>query len=253
MNDVRQAQTAAPSQAADSDSVSNTGRFGELRLALSRRGLVATLWAIPLIIFGLGLVQQAYVKAFGENTALGTLRPLSLYDENCLADWYGFLLMAFAAVLIAVTGYGETRARWKPYWYVLAAIFAYLSIDESVGLHEMFMTLMAPFHFTGALTYSWVVPYGAACIILGLIYLPFVVAQPEPLRRQLVLAGAFFLASALGLELVEGYCGSRYEFGRCYMASMMTEEFGEMLGLTILVTALIAYLRRRYRSISITL
>jgi hypothetical protein len=89
---------------------------------------------------------------------------------------------------------------------VLAAIFIYLSIDESAGLHETLMTPLAQFHFTGLLRFSWIVPYGLGCIALGLIYIPFVFALPGRFRSLVIFAGALFLAAALGVESIGGYC-----------------------------------------------
>jgi len=244
----------------------DASRLPPLVISLSYRRVSATFWAITAIIVVLGLLQQVYLAAYGLEAAsraadpfdraLRTLDPLSLGSENSLADWYGSILLALSAALLAATARGETRGRWRPYWFGLAAIFVFLSIDEAAQLHELWMVPMAPFYFTGVLHYSWVVPYGILCLVVGFIYLPFVRAQPEPLRRMIILSAALYLGATLGLEGVEGYCAIHYGWGpdaACHQGSALLEESLEMSALVIFITALLAHLRRDHGAVTIEL
>ena len=46
------------------------------------------------------------------------------------------LQLTLAAILVAINGMAEPSRRWKPYWFVLAGMFVFLSFDENVGVHE---------------------------------------------------------------------------------------------------------------------
>lgn len=173
-------------------------------------------------------------------------------EEDSLTDWYTALLHGFIAILLVLSGRIEPIARWRPYWFGLAGIFIYLSIDEAAALHELWMVPLEKFKFTGALTYSWVIPFALLSLLLGLIYLPFVLSREPGLRRIIVLAGLIFVRSALGLELVEGYCVTHFGVrGRCFQWSMNIEETGEMASLTLFALGLLRDFRRRYTGVKV--
>ena len=223
-----------------------------IKLKFRRTHIVAVLWADPTFLTTLAVAREVGLRAWGARTFLGEMAPFALEAENCLTDWYSSLLLAFMAVLLFVMGHAETLRRWRPYWFSLAGIFVYLSIDEFVALHESLMGPMSRFHLTGAFGVAWVVPYGLACIVLAGVFLPFVLGQPASLRSQIILAGTIYLGSALGLEMVEAHS---FTIGNmpAFRLSMMVQEVGEMIGLTIFAVALITDLSQRRSSIMITI
>jgi hypothetical protein len=150
-----------------------------------------------------------------------------------------------AAALIAINGRAELNRQWKPYWFVLAAVFVFLSVDESVQVHERLMGFMQP--RTGYLMFTWIIPYGIACLALGFLYLPFVVALPRPIRRRVILAGGLFLAAALGMEAASGHCAT-LQGTACWKLVLIAEESGETIALTLFILALLALLRSRSRT-----
>jgi hypothetical protein len=240
----------------EADRVGSTGDTeirSPLTINLPYRRLGAALWIIAFIIIGTGVLREGYVDAFGVETALGRLWAFTIYDEFSLASWWGTLQLAIAAALLAANGIAETRRRWKPYWFILAAIFIYLSIDETVMVHESLINVLAQFHFTGLLFFSWIIPYGIACVILGVIFLPFLRALPIELRLSFILAGALYVGSALGLEAVEGYCATEYGTGWCWQIANVTEEIGEMTALTFFILALLRRLRDSHGAVTFEL
>jgi hypothetical protein len=60
------------------------------------------------------------------------------------------------------------------YWYLLAIIFVFLSIDETAVIHEK---LWKPLHLsletTGLFYYAWVIPYGIVSILIPLFFFKF--------------------------------------------------------------------------------
>ena len=102
----------------------------------------------------LAMIATALVLASLLSTYLGTvtvenqpyvdLRNIykRLFDVNKEANiptWFSSLLLVLNAFVLGIIAV-RTKAQQGPYhtqWFVLAAIFLYLSIDESALLHEM--------------------------------------------------------------------------------------------------------------------
>ena len=70
------------------------------------------------------------------------------------------------------------------------------------------------------------------------------ISLPGPVKRRIVLAGAIFIASAVAMEMFQGYLTTNLE--TAYVLRRMVtvlEEFLEMLGLIVFIGALVLYLR----------
>jgi hypothetical protein len=210
------------------------------------------LWWCTLIVVVVGIAREAYIYALGPQTWLGNLKVIGLDLENSAGDWWGTLQFALGAILLALNAAAEPDRRWKLHWTALAALFVYFSLDESAALHERIIPMLAPFHFTGFLRYSWIIPYGLACVAIGLLYLPFVRALPQDFRFRVICAGLGFVAAAIGVESVEGYCHT-YSLTACRSASIVVEESGEMLALTLFLTTLFALLGARRPAVTFAL
>lgn len=223
-----------------------------LVLGLPYRRMVILLWSITLAIIAIGVARESYIYALGVRTSLGSMDMLGLDGETGLGDWWGTIQFALGAVLLALNAKAEPDSRWRLHWTALAALFVYFSIDESVSLHERLINVLAPFHFTGFLRYSWIIPYGIACVVIGLIYLPFVRALPQGYRFRVILSGLLFLAAAIGVESIEGYCHT-YALHACRMTSVVFEEGGEMIALTIFLVTLFGLLRARQSTVTFAL
>ncbi len=230
------------------------GRRAALAIHLSNRTVKAALWGITGIIIAAGLLREVYVRAYGAGTALGSLDPLWLGSENSLADWYGSIQLALSAVLLAAIAHGKPRAEWKYHWFGLTAVFVYLSIDEAAQLHELTRGPMTPLHLTGVLYFSWIVPYGIFCIIVGLVYLPFVLAQPKRLRGLMILSAVLYVGATIGLEGLEGYRAVNYGFDDAfYQLCIILEESLEMSAFAIFIGALFDHLSERYATLLLEL
>ena len=214
---------------------------------------MATLvWTITLAILAIGLARKVYVYANGPRTWLGPMRQLSLDSENALGDWWGTIQFALGALLLAINARAKPDRRWRYHWTALALIFVFLSVDENVGLHERLGPLLQPLQLTGLLRYSWIIPYSIACLVIGLIYLPFLRQLPPGFRWRIVLAGVIFVAAALGAESVQGYCRS-YSLALCFAWSRVVEEGGEMIALSLFIVSLFDLLRARQSVLTVKL
>ncbi len=137
-------------------------------------------------------------------------RPLVDMSRECnLPSFYsGALILTNAVALAAVSWrlWKERRAGWIS-WGFLAAVFVYLSIDETVGFHEHLSggTREALGITGGPFYFAWVLPGMAFALIVFLLSLRFL-RQLDPMSRLRVMgAGAIYLSGAVGLEMLGGW------------------------------------------------
>jgi hypothetical protein len=171
--------------------------------------------------------------------------------EGSIYTWFSELLLAWAGVLLFQIGQEEIGApRWTQfYWYALGAVFFLLSADEAVGLHErMINPVRNALHTGGALTFAWVIPYGAACVLGLLAIIPFLRALPRRTFVWFMTAAVTYVVGALGMEMVGGmYYQPTGPENPIYRAAATLEEALEGLGALMFLNALLSY-RRALRS-----
>ena len=186
---------------------------------------------------GLGAAAET-VHAFSHAPAVERLVAfLSLSHEANLPTWYASSLLLVDALLLGAIARRAPDRRWA----VLAAIFGYLSLDEAVELHEHLGGLFAT---GGVLYFDWVIPAGAALLLLGAAYLPFLRRLPAATRRAFVLAAVLYVGGALLMELPLGWWTERAgDENPVYAALDLVEESLELAGASVFLLALRDHLR----------
>jgi hypothetical protein len=174
------------------------------------------------------------------------LRQFSTDIEGNVPTWSNAALMLVAALLAWGVSIQARLAAgpWRRHWAVLAAAFAYLSLDEATGLHERTIPYVADVVGTGDLTNAgWGLVAGPITAVLALIYIPFLRGMPARTGRLLVAAGAIYLSGALGMEVVGALSLDVEELGDgfAYVLASTVEELLEMLGVTVLLYAVLTY------------
>jgi uncharacterized membrane protein len=92
----------------------------------------------------------------------------------------------------------------------------------------------------GIMYYTWYKVYIPIVLIVGLIYLPFLIKLQLRYSLRLVFAGAVFLGGAIGFDFIESYLVSRGIEGKSI--TRLFEETGEMLGVVLVIHTLLLYL-----------
>lgn len=125
------------------------------------------------------------------------------YEQN-VPTWYSSLLLAACAVsLAAIAQHAQERAApFRRHWWVLAAGFTLMSLDEIAELHEHAGELV---HMGDVIYFDWIVPAAILVAVVGLAYLPFLRALPAPRRREMIIAAALYLGGAVLMELPLGW------------------------------------------------
>jgi hypothetical protein len=196
--------------------------------------LLFVTWGIFVVVGGFA---EAFRYLFDERPVLS--RFLSLSCEQNAPTWYVSSLLLLCAVLLALIALAkrQDRAAYVPHWWFLAASFLYISLDETVTIHEKASKW---FDYDGILHFGWVIPASAVVVVLGLAYLKFLAHLPSRTRWQFICAGAVYVGGALGVEFILGYwtdiAGSK---NLTYGMIDLVEESMELGGVTLFLCSLL--------------
>lgn len=207
------------------------------------RRLLLTNW---IIVTALGLTGELYrnLAEFGKLASWPKI--LSLSFEGNFPNWYSSALLFCTAILIAWNAIEERRrgGRHLSNWWCLAAIFFYISLDESISIHEH---MNEWFDFKGALTFGWIIPASGLLLVFGISYLKFLIHLPRATRIGFILAGSIYVGGALGIEIPLGLwvtnTGSDDNLG--YALIDCIGESMEVLGTSLFAVALLRHLIER--------
>lgn len=171
-------------------------------------------------------------------------RFLGLSYEQNFPSWYSASLLLLCALVLAgiAMGKSQSAATFVTHWWGLAAAFLYISLDETVQIHENFSLW---FDLPGILYFGWVIPASVFVVCFVCYYRRFLGHLPVTFRHQFILAGAVYVGGALGVEFALGYwtelAGTK---NLIYGLIDLVEESLELLGVTLFLFALIQYIGR---------
>lgn len=190
-----------------------------------------------------GLGAELAHAAFGWQTERGFVPTFSLsYEANVPTFWSAALLAACSVALaVAASAARAARAKHVWRWWLLAAGFLFMALDESIEIHEH----MAWLATSGVLTFSWIVPGAAIVLAIGVSYIGFL-RDLEPRTRWLfIAAGALYVGGAVGFELPLGWWVSKHgQDGLGYGLIDWGEETLEIAGASLFMHALLRHLAR---------
>ena len=171
---------------------------------------------------------------------------LNVGDDSSIPTWYSSFALLICAVLLTIVALAKSRTK-EPYfhhWAILAIIFAAMSIDEVVMLHENMSDILGESFKSGFFYYSWVIFAIPLIFIFVLAYLKFIMHLPPKIRYLFLISGAVFVMGGLGMEMISARYDSLYNTNNLtYNLIMIAEEFLEMLGIVIFIYALLSYIK----------
>lgn len=237
-----------------------------MKISISTRKVVhAFFWTIVVLAVA-NLMSDTIAYLLG-STEVFPLFNLGL-DAN-IPTWYSsFSILICALLLFLVSVMKRDRGeRYARHWAALALIFLLMSIDEVARIHE---TVAEAFGaaivdqvptITGnsLLFYStWMIPGAIFVLVVGVLYFGFVLDLPPRTRLLFVVAGASYLLGAMGMEAVGAEITARSGGDVVGTASKVAlalattlEETLEMLGILIFLYALLGYVTKYLREISL--
>lgn len=228
-------------------------------MTIPRQAVIATLVAIATGL-AIAFVCTHLLKLAGYSEQMGFRRLFNMDGEGTLPAWFESTLMLAASALLAIIAADTQRSagRFRRHWWILSALFFYMSADETASIHEMFNRAgrALPIAADGLLDAPWVIFGTAAALVVGIGYLKFLAHLPPAMRWGFVLAAACFLGGALGVEMFSAALADaqdlelqpdgweqRGDFTAGYMWYVVVEESLEMLGVIVFINHLLGHLQ----------
>jgi hypothetical protein len=223
-----------------------------LRVPVPPKTLLRYLVVVSLTFAVISAVL-ATLAVVGVNLPLDQLtKRLDLDAEQAVPAWFSSIDLFFCALLIATIAGQERGSRFVRHWWVLAAGFVVMSIDESVSLHEVLNEKLDGVLGTGP-KLVWGIPAIVLCAFIGLAFVRFLRHLPRKYAAMFLIAGATFVFAAAGLEQVGGAIldahggieNPRSSVNFPYVAETTVEETLEMLSVALFAYALASYAGER--------
>ncbi|MEM1115207.1 MAG: hypothetical protein AAF845_20660 [Bacteroidota bacterium] len=174
-------------------------------------------------------------------------RFFNLGGEANLPAYFSAAILLLAAGLLALTA-RTAETRWMRIgWVVLAAGFALMSLDEATLIHEGLVgsiLLNQIGRGEGATYYRWYLLYIPLVVMIGALYVPFLLRLPRRLAGWFLAAAALFLGGAIGVEMVESTLAYTEASTIRIMVNQAIEEGAEMAGVSLFNVALVGHLAR---------
>ena len=197
---------------------------------------------IIVVVAMAGLMVEIAEDGLGMDDPYDLVDLFSLSYEANIPTWLSGTMHATSAILLALIASRtlQNGGRFVRHWWGLSIVFAYISIDEFVTLHE---AMNSWFDFDGVLYFGWVIPAGIIVSIFVLSYLQFLAHIPAITRFRFVRAGAIFVGGAMGVELALGYWTDLHGSSNLgYALIDWVEETMEMIGAGLFLAANVAVL-----------
>lgn len=230
-----------------------------MNLVFNTRTLVNTLIIslLTIILSNCVVIALRFSMHYESEFFDKVFRKLYVDTELNLPTFYNALLLLGATALLFIIflmSRDEPSVRSK--WLSLALIFLFLSVDEVASLHEFLIHLVPRYTGLGGsgfLMFAWVIPYGAAFVLIVLYYLQFVLRLQRKIAVGFIFSAIVYVTGALGFEMIGSEIASTSGVQNLYYAGMATVEEGmEMTGLIMFIHYLFEYIKTKSASVKVT-
>jgi len=211
-------------------------------------------WVVVALTVANCVVQIFY---FSSEDHRGYVDLFDVGIEASLPTLYSVVAIFVSSLLLAVHAMVSKRMKDGEfgYWLALAAIMLFLGVDEGVTIHEGLTNLLGEYmDREGFLYFLWVIPYGIATMVLGLVFLRFLLRLPLRTRSLFLIAGFIFVSGAIGVEVFGAREADLYGTDTItYTVLYTVEEFLEMTGIVVFIYALMSHQTADRKPLSFTL
>ena len=213
-----------------------------MTLTITARLAGRCLGAIVAILASLNLLVLL-LERLGHPTLRGLSHMLTMDAEGNLPTLISCVYWLLAATLAFIIAQVNGKKPRMPdlRWIGLSLIMCFLALDEFSQLHETLSEptrkLLGYQHFF----VSWILPVGAVTLMIAAFYARLVLSLPRRTRRLFIASGIVFISGAAGFEALGNWIGLHTVSPLPYELSAIVEETLEMLGVTLLISSLIAY------------
>lgn len=228
-----------------------------MTISLSARQLTRIFASIVVTLVLIHVGLQVVRFSIDDHRLMGALAFFSVGADNNLPTFYSAAAILCCSGLLAAIAVAETQRghRHRACWFGLSLIFAFLSIDEMLSIHERLEEPMSRvFGEWSFLYYAWVVPYAVATLGVAAFYVPFLLRLPRLTAVRFVIAGSLYVGGAIGFEMIGGAIAA--EIGTQtipYAIAQTIEETLEMVGIVLFLRALASYAQQQFGHIELRL
>ena len=210
---------------------------------------------LSLLVLNLAAVWMQYLIEDPRPVFQFFIRLFDFNQEGNIPSFFSSLLLLTASLLLfLIYGFEREAGNKSLGWLGLALVFVFLSLDEATQIHEFFIGYFRiNFGLSGYFYYAWIIPYGVAVGILGLVYIPFFKRLDQSMFLTMAVSGAVFLSGAIGMEMFGGNTMDNEGFGLRYMLFYTMEETLEKSGVSLFIWSLLRFLSRRKKKVSLKL
>jgi len=221
-----------------------------IRLSIGKTVALLSVCVVMLTVAGFVSEYDALQSSpsdFNLENVRGLGRLFNLAGEANIPAWYKsstLLLCSFFLFTIAAARRRDSSSYWS-YWRDLGIVFLLLSVDEIAVIHRgLGLQLSAALQTTGFLYYAWVLVGIAFVALLSVFYAGFLKSLPVMPMYLFLFSGTTYVASALGLKMIEGWYLNRYGQGSLLFISLIViRQFGEMASIVVFIYSLLSYMR----------
>jgi hypothetical protein len=209
------------------------------------------------ILASLHILQLSAYLWIADPEVFGYIEMLDFDIEANLPSLYSALVILLCASVLAVIGKSQRQFGNHRHWWGLAVIFAFLGMDEAIGLHEeigdAFETLEL-ISAEGYLYFMWVVPYSVILLSIAAVYLRFWWRLPSDTRWGFLISALLFLLGAVVLETISAAEADANSTDTVYYSCLYTvEELLEMVAMAYFLKLLLTYLGRECPEIRVSI
>ncbi len=204
--------------------------------------------ALLLVISSATVLTADYLTGYNSVVIHKLVKLFDLDLEVNVPTFFSVGLLISASLLLAVVTAIVRKSKGKHVlgWAILSGGFLFMAFDELASAHERLiepMRAVLGIENAGIFYYAWVVPAFGLLLVIGVMYVRFLIALPAKTRNLLILAASMFLGGAIGLELFEGvFVDNRL----LYNTFVTFEECLEMGGVILLIWTLLRYLQENF-------
>ena len=182
-------------------------------------------------------------------------QEFSLDREANVPSWFSSALLLTAAAVLTLVALDALarKSRWGRHWAGLSVVYVVLSMDETSEIHERIGSwLRAHLNLHGPLHYAGVIPMLALALFVGIAYVQFLVALPAVTRTGVLASAAVYISGAAGVEAISGWWAEGHGSKSTGLLVLSTfEENLELIGTTLFILVVLAYLARFGRAVSL--
>jgi len=179
--------------------------------------------------------------------------------EDSVPTYFSSIILLFSAILMAIISLAKIKISdpFSKHWIILSILFVFLSIEEVAGFHETIIDpLNSLFQFKGYWRFSWVIPGIIFGLIFAISYLKFLNSLASKYKWGLIYAGLVYILGAIFIEMISAniYINTFVSAKDILYNLVITlEESCEMLGVMMLISVLLSYIKSLQFQISISI